>query len=109
MGELTSLLELSDRFLVATSLFLIAVARLSCFDHPFRVASYTFWFNWPGKVSLMLPSSPLSFRLFAAPALKPPLLSLPRPLTPELLNEDHEPLRLLLALLLLRALDHLPN
>ena len=108
MSELTSLLELSDRFLVATSLFLIAVARLSCFEHPFRVASIP-RFNWPGKVSLMLPSSPLSFRLFAGPALKPPLLSLPRPLTPELLNEDHEPLRLLLALLLLRALDHLPN
>ena len=79
MSELTSLLELSDRFLVATSLFLIVVARLSSFDHPFRMSSYTFRFYWPGKVSLMLPSSPLSFRLSAGPTLKPPLLSVLRP------------------------------
>ena len=29
--------------------------------------------------------------------------------SPEPLHEDHEPLRVLLALLLLRALDHLPH
>ena len=61
MRELTSLLELSDRFLVATSLFLTTVARLSSFDHPFRMASDSFSFYWPGKAAALL-SGPQSHR-----------------------------------------------